>query len=69
MDTRSTEASSFQDDPDITRQANTENEPIMFCEKVQKLNRWSIKQERMLILTTESIYSFRKKTLRRKMPI
>lgn len=37
-------------------------EPIMFSEKVHKINRWSLKQERILVLTTKSIYLFRKKS-------
>ena len=36
-------------------------EPILFSEKIFKINRWSLKQERILILTVKSVYIFRKK--------
>lgn len=36
-------------------------EPILFSEKIYKINRWSLKQERVLVLTVKSVYIFRKK--------
>jgi hypothetical protein len=38
-------------------------EPILFSEKMSKINRWNIRQERSLILTVLSIYVFRKKCI------
>ena len=40
---------------------NTSKEPILFSEKIFKINRWSLKQERILVLTVRSVYIFRKK--------
>ena len=39
----------------------THIEPILFSEKIYKINRWSLKQERILVLTVKSVYVFRKK--------
>lgn len=36
-------------------------EPILFSDKVSKVNRWNLKQERILVLTIKGIYLFRKK--------
>lgn len=36
-------------------------EPILFSSKIFKINRWSLKQERILVLTVRSVYVFRKK--------
>jgi hypothetical protein len=36
-------------------------EPILYSEKIQKVNRWNLKQERILVLTFRGIYLFRKK--------
>ena len=36
-------------------------EPILFSEQIQKVNRWNIKQDRVLILTVKSVCVFRKK--------
>jgi hypothetical protein len=38
-------------------------EPILFSEKIFKINRWSLKQERILVLTVRSVYIFRKKCM------
>lgn len=38
-------------------------EPILFSEKIYKINRWSLKQERVLVLTVKSVYIFRKKCI------
>ncbi len=36
-------------------------EPLLFSDVVQKINRWNLKNERILLLTTRNIYLFRKK--------
>ena len=36
-------------------------EPLLFSDVVQKINRWNLKNERILVLTTKYIYLFRKK--------
>lgn len=36
-------------------------EPILFSAKIFKINRWSLKQDRILVLTVRSVYVFRKK--------
>ena len=38
-------------------------EPILFSGKIFKINRWSLKQERILVLTVRSVYVFRKKCI------
>lgn len=57
------------DDSDFEKIIPFEKEPIMFSDKVFKLNRWGMKQERIIILTDVCIYLFRRKLLRRKHPI
>jgi len=37
-------------------------EPLLYSEKVLKINRWNVKQQRILILTVKSIYLFNKKS-------
>ena len=44
-------------------------EPIMFSGKVLKWNKYTIKQERHLIITNLNVYNFKKKKLRRRVPI
>jgi hypothetical protein len=34
----------------------------MFSQEVFKLTRWNLKQDRQLVMTTESLYLFRKKS-------
>jgi hypothetical protein len=36
-------------------------EPLLFSDVIQKINRWNLKNERILLLTTKNIYLFRKK--------
>ena len=38
-------------------------EPILFSDKVYKINRWNIKQERTICLTVKKVYLFRKKCI------
>ena len=42
---------------------------VMFSGKVQKWNKYGIKQERNLIITNLNVYNFKKKDLRRAFPI
>ena len=42
---------------------------IMFSGKVQKWNKYTIKQERSLVITNLNIYNFKRKKLRRVVPI
>ena len=42
---------------------NMKLEPLLFSDKVAKINRWSLKNDRVLILTTRSIFLFRKKCM------
>ena len=46
-----------------------ETEAIVFSDYVVKINSWGIKQERILLMTTQNIYNFKKKHLKRKIPI
>ena len=41
----------------------------MFSGKVQKWNKYGIKQDRSLVITNLNIYNFKKKKLRRVVPI
>lgn len=41
----------------------------MFSGKVLKWNKYTIKQERHLIITNLNVYNFKKKKLRRRVPI
>ena len=41
----------------------------MFSGKVQKWNKYTIKQERSLVITNLNIYNFKRKKLRRVVPI
>ena len=42
---------------------------IMFSGKVQKWNKYTIKQERSLVITNLNIYNFKRKKLRRTVSI
>ena len=44
-------------------------EPVVFSDKVVKVNMWGLKQDRFLIVTTHNIYNFKKKSLKRKINI
>ena len=41
----------------------------MFTDNVIKVNSFNLKQDRVLILTTLNVYNFKKKQLKRKIPI
>lgn len=41
----------------------------MFSGKVLKWNKYTIKQERHMIITNLNVYNFKKKKLRRRVPI
>ena len=41
----------------------------MFSGKVQKWNKYTIKQDRSLIITNLNVYNFKRKKLRRVVPI
>ena len=45
------------------------NEPVSFSDTAIKINMWGIKQERILLMTTNNIFNFKKKTMKRKIPI
>lgn len=45
------------------------NEPVMFSDTAIKINMWGIKQERILLMTASNIFNFKKKTMKRKIPI
>lgn len=42
---------------------------VMFSGKVQKWNKYGIKQDRNLIVTNLNVYNFKRKKLRRVVPI
>ena len=46
---------------------NINNETIYYSNKLQKINRFNISQERNIVLTNEAIYVFAKKKLNRKL--
>jgi serum/glucocorticoid-regulated kinase 2 len=45
------------------------NEPVVFSDTAIKINMWGIKQERILLMTTNHIFNFKKKTMKRKIAI
>lgn len=45
------------------------NEPVVFSDSAIKINMWGIKQERILLMTSNNIFNFKKKTMKRKIPI
>lgn len=49
--------------------AQTPGELIVFSTKVIKYNKWGMKQERDLLLTTEKLYNIKKKEVQRSIPI
>ena len=55
---------SFSKEKEITTVLN--NEPILYSNKIQKMNSFIIKQERNIIITEESIYIFDKKKFKKK---
>ena len=44
-------------------------EPLLFSDYISKMTRYNNRTERILILTTVNIYNFKKKSIRRKVPI
>ena len=42
---------------------------IMYSGKVQKWNKYTIKQDRSLVITNLNVYNFKRKKLRRVVPI
>jgi len=60
----------FKQDPVIMGLlAQTPGEVIVFSTKVVKYNKWGMKQERDLLLTTEKIYNIKKKEVQRPISI
>lgn len=57
----------IQNDKEIAKIIDFDNELLMFSDKFQKINRWNNRQERNIVLTTTTIYVFRKKALRKKL--
>lgn len=54
---------------DYSKIINFDQEPVLFSNLVKKVNAWSLKQERVLILTYKYLYNFKKKQLKRKIDI
>jgi hypothetical protein len=46
-----------------------QNEPVVFSDTAIKINMWGIKQERILLMTSNNIFNFKKKTMKRKIAI
>ena len=44
-------------------------EPVVFSDTAIKINMWGIKQERILLMTSNNIFNFKKKTMKRKIAI
>ena len=45
------------------------SEPVVFSQTAVKVNQWGFKQERILLMTTDNIYNFKKRALKRKINI
>jgi hypothetical protein len=44
-------------------------EPVVFSDTAIKINMWGIKQERILLMTSNNIFNFKKKTMKRKIAV
>lgn len=42
---------------------------MIYSDIVTKINMWGMKQERILLMTTKNIFNFKKKKIKRKIPI
>ena len=51
---------SFKNDKEILR--NLDGETLLFADKIIKVNRYGIKQERNIVITDKAIYNFHKKS-------
>lgn len=51
---------SFKNDKDILN--NISGEKMLFADKIIKVNRYGIKQERNIVITDKAIYNFHKKS-------
>ena len=54
---------------DYSKIIHFDQEPVLFSSVVKKVNTWSIKQDRVLILTYKYLYNFKKKQLKRKIDL
>ena len=53
----------------LTLSVESKEGVIMFSGKVQKWNKYTIKQDRSLVITNLNVYNFKRKKLRRVVPI
>jgi serum/glucocorticoid-regulated kinase 2 len=59
----------MQGNKDYEKFIDFNNEPVVFSDTAIKINMWGIKQERILLMTTNNIFNFKKKTMKRKIAI
>ncbi len=65
--TRSYDYLEFIDDKDIKKEIKGES--LLFSDKIIKINRYNMSQDRQFVITNKAIYNFKKKSLKRRIEL